>query len=886
MAVGRDVVGADGLTNAERYAKRQADKKARQAAFRAQQDAKKTTASVSSPSSMFGSLLGAVQPTRSSAPTPAPTTAPAPASGPVIRPVFGSATLASSPISSASANEIVNPPELSDYLRNSGTEYGDWLKTIFDAFFEEMYAGPEFDVGDRNRTPDEVAEMKALLDRLNSGESVDLTEIANDYPEFYTYIQSQYDLEGFDGDVSEDSTGSTPSGDYRQNQITDLLSSTIGSIGDNDDDLTEQFNEIEGTYENIVDVLINQAGMSQEEADTLYGLVLQDPTSQAAVTLEGILNREGFSILGGALISPEENNELFAEDTDGDGFVDAVVRADPNADDGYVQVLGTTDALDAEIAAAQEAKENVYNQEGWDDLEPWEQDRALINAGGNAINGTDGTEPEEEVAEEVAEEVEEEVEESVVDDVTSTIEESIDNVTEQFPTWEELWGKIKDSLPNNPQEWGDAIRGILTSAGVNLPSGDIWDILNGGYGVITAGGGSAIPHPAHQAIFIPGIPAGLPSSSTIIGSVEDLITDPAGTLINKVEEVFGDIVSDPGGFVEDLLQGTLEVPDSVWSVLVGGVAAGQDVVDWIKDNVGGDDEEVTDDTVIGGTEVKEEPKKEESGPVQEAENFGSVQEEETKDSFNEETKEEEGGLVEESVDFGSVQEEETREQIVDEVVDEVVDDAVVAEDYRTNQVIGLLGNTLEAVGNLDNGQTPENVPTPEDGLTFGGGSVVFEQQEPAEDYRVNQVTSLLGGMLSSLGGGNEEEQEEQVISGDPINEDSIDDSDDFTFGGVPNDPPAPEEPPPFTVLDPDEPPDPEEPEPLSTDGGGGGGGGGGGSVGGSATDFLENLSYAPFVAPSIIPTVPVNFKNPMDAALDDIISGKPLPRENKNMFTF
>ena len=47
MAVGRDVVGADGLTNAERYAKRQADKKARQAAFRAQQDANKAAAAPS-----------------------------------------------------------------------------------------------------------------------------------------------------------------------------------------------------------------------------------------------------------------------------------------------------------------------------------------------------------------------------------------------------------------------------------------------------------------------------------------------------------------------------------------------------------------------------------------------------------------------------------------------------------------------------------------------------------------------------------------------------------------------------------------------------------------------------------------------------------------------
>ena len=71
MAVGRDVMGADGLTNAQRYAKRQADKKARQAAFRAKQEATKkaATATASSPSSMFGGLSGTVK----RATTPAPT---------------------------------------------------------------------------------------------------------------------------------------------------------------------------------------------------------------------------------------------------------------------------------------------------------------------------------------------------------------------------------------------------------------------------------------------------------------------------------------------------------------------------------------------------------------------------------------------------------------------------------------------------------------------------------------------------------------------------------------------------------------------------------------------------------------------------------------------
>ena len=885
MAVGRDVVGADGLTNAERYAKRQADKKARQAAFKAQQDAKKTAAapSVSSPSSMFGNLFSTVNQIRT--PTPVFTPAPAPAPAPVIRPVPNSATLSSSPFSSASANEVVNPPELDDYLKNSGTDYGDWLRSIFDTYVDEYYGGPEFDVGDRNQTPDEVAEMKALLDRLNAGESVDLTEIAEDYPEFYSYIQTQYDLEGFDEDILGDTTDDdTVAEGPRRDQITSLLGSVIDSIPEeDDDDLSEVFNEIEGTYDNVIDVLINQAGMSQEEADTLYDLVVQDPTSQAAVTLEGILNREGFSIIGGALITPEENNELFAEDTDGDGFVDAVVKYDANADDGYVQVLGTTDALDAEIAAAQEARENVYNQEGWDDLEPWEQDRDLINAGGNAINGTDGTPPEEVVEEEA----EEEVEESVVDQVTSTIEESIDNVTEQFPTWEELWGKIKDSLPSNPQDWGDAIRGILTSAGVNLPSGDIWDILNGGYGVITTGGGSAILNPANQAVFIPGVPVGLPSSSTIIGSVEDLITDPTGTLINKVEQVFGDIVADPGGFVQDLLQGSLDVPESVWNVLIGGAAAGQDVIDWIKNNVGGSEEEVVDDTVIGGTEDEDKDK----------------------------TKEEETTLVPESVNFGTRQEEDTKEAVED-LVEEVV------ENPRTNQVIDIFSGMFNSVNNGEN-VTPDPVVA-DDALTFGGGSQVFEQQDPAESDRINQVIDVFGGMFNSVNNGADVVADPVVadpVVTDPVVDDSDDftfggvptgptvedddvedepftnvvvededeDDDDFTFGGVPTEPTVEDEP--FTSDEPfdNEPFDnePVEPDPLTGEPGGGfGGGGAGGSVGGSAREFMENLTYNPLVAPSIIPTMPVNFKSPVDAALDDIISGKPLPRENKNMFTF
>ena len=77
MAVGRDVMGADGLTNAQRYAKRQADARARQAASKAASDARKAAAakeaaaaSMSSPSSMFGGLVGTTQQVRNPPPPP------------------------------------------------------------------------------------------------------------------------------------------------------------------------------------------------------------------------------------------------------------------------------------------------------------------------------------------------------------------------------------------------------------------------------------------------------------------------------------------------------------------------------------------------------------------------------------------------------------------------------------------------------------------------------------------------------------------------------------------------------------------------------------------------------------------------------------------------
>ena len=486
---------------------------------------------------------------------------------------------------------------------------------------------------------------------------------------------------------------------------------------------------------------------------------------------------------------PFDDTGAYAIDTDGDGFVDTVVR------DNYIEVAGENgietqietvrvngnEELDAEVQAAQDLKDSIYNQEGWDDLEPWEQDQQLINAGGTAINGTDGNPPEET----------EETEETLVEGVTSTVQEGIDKIKEEFPTWEELWGNIKDALPSDPEEWGDAIRGVLTSVGVDLPSGDIWEILNGGYGVIATGGGS-IFNPANQNVFIPSIPVGLPQSSTVIGTVEDLINDPVGTLVNKVKDVFGDIVSDPGAFVQGILEGTLDVPSSVWDVLVGGVAAGKDVYDWVKETIGSSEEE----TIVGG------------------------------------------------------EEEEVEEQTEEQVEEQVEEQEEPAENARVNQVLDFFSSAFNSVPDPE-----EQVEEPEDGLTFGGESVVYEQGEI--NPREQQVISLFGSMFNSVPDPEEEEEEEVITGGEVTEEEEVvteeEECDPFTFGGGSGcnayDPvvqdPVVEDP----IVDTPPPPPPEEP-PIT--GGGGASGGAGGSNNGEFEGFLSGIDYNPLQIQALI----------------------------------
>ena len=274
----------------------------------------------------------------------------------------------------------------------------------------------------------------------------------------------------------------------------------------------------------------------------------------------------------------------YVVDTDGDGFVDTVQGTNPYGETVLVQ---GNDGLNAEIQAAQDLKDSIYNQEGWDDLEEWEQDRALINAGGSAIHGTDGNAPEETTE-------------------PTGIEAAIENMKEKFPTFDDVWNAVVADLPSNPQEWGDVIRSVLEAAGVDLPSADIYDILNGGYGVIadidpSTGGITGIFDPANQDVFVPGvIPGG--EESTIIGSVEDIINAPADVVKNKIEEVLSS-VQDPEKLIKVILNSGLDIPPQMWEVLTGAVAAGSELLDWIQNAMDNTDE---DGVVIGQTEEPED----------------------------------------------------------------------------------------------------------------------------------------------------------------------------------------------------------------------------------------------------------------------------------------
>ena len=108
--------------------------------------------------------------------------------------------------------------------------------------------------------------------------------------------------------------------------------------------------------------------------------------------------------------------------------------------------------------------------------------------------------------------------------------------------------------------------------------------------------------PGSWKVFLPGVIPGLPSSPTIIGTVEDILNAPGEVLSDLWKQVEAR-VQDPVGYLEDILNGAL---DEDGLVTVGGIAT---VVNEIIDDLFDGDannvdpttgEQTGDGTSVGG----------------------------------------------------------------------------------------------------------------------------------------------------------------------------------------------------------------------------------------------------------------------------------------------
>lgn len=471
-------------------------------------------------------------------------------------------------------DRVFDPIDDAEDSDDSGDGLGGWLLEQVAKFY-----GVEFDVGDREYSPEEIEEIQELFRKLREGEPVDLAEIQEFYPDLYEYLSQQPEFETYFGD----------DGGLQQG---------------------------ESTWGDIEDALL-EAGYDQEFInELLYDPetgVLFDRTNQNAVTLENILGNltgDNWDVLQ---LPTEADYGTFRADMDGDGVYDTVVRCTSGAGsacaiEDYQVVYGAeVDITDPEVqdqirnAAIYEESQGT---EGWEDLEDWEKNQILKDEGytGPFVFGDGSTMP--------PDEPEAEQDLSV-----------IEQIKEEFPTWEDIWNEIKDSVPSNPQEVGDLIRGVLEAAGIQLPTDTaIPDILNGGYGVIWDPATGVWTDPGSGNVFVPGIPVGLPPSSTIIGTIDDLVSDPIGTITDKIESVLGDIVADPGGFIEQILTGALEVPADIWDMILGGVAVGQELYDWLIES-GIDHTQPPDVPPLGGAADGDEEEKESFDRVEQTESL-------------------------------------------------------------------------------------------------------------------------------------------------------------------------------------------------------------------------------------------------------------------------
>lgn len=189
---------------------------------------------------------------------------------------------------------------------------------------------------------------------------------------------------------------------------------------------------------------------------------------------------------------------------------------------------------------------------------------------------------------------------SVIDQITGAFEQGVDAL-----------GNLLSSLI--PEDI--TIEGFLDWIKENVPENtptDIFEqVLGQGVGIIFDESGVTFD-PTQGRIFVPGLPGvPLPPSSTILGTLEDLIEDPIGTVGTWGEDVWSQVlegVQDPGAVIEGIF-GEQEVPQSVISVVLGSETLQDILGDWVNtivDVVDPNQSTVDGDTTVGGVDTDDD----------------------------------------------------------------------------------------------------------------------------------------------------------------------------------------------------------------------------------------------------------------------------------------
>ena len=479
----------------------------------------------------------------------------------------------------------------------------------------------------------------------------------------------------------------------------------------------------------------------RDELIRRYGLFYQSSSDDSDTTDDDTTTEEER-----APINPDLRNQgnYVPTDTDNDGVWDALLDSEGTRLMGgwTPEELETIEKQKTWNATQKEIYDNVTNSDGFENLENWEKDKALQDAGytgtsysvGSVLNPgwfNDGiAEPPEEP-----------------EDVDAEEEGSW---TDSLPSLADLIGKIKDAakdaIPSTDEEWGDLIRSILKAEGVNLPSGNIDDILAGGYGVRWDDFSPILKNILEGVVFVPGLPGGVSPSSVDIGTIKNILSQPENVAKETWNKIVG-AVKDPTTILSGVFGNTDEIPGWLEAAILAG-DYGQNAIDWLKGITKNDTE---DESLPPLTETPEDETPEEETTVEET--TDETPEEEDKLTFGGESAVDETPKEETIVDI-TKDDTTAPEETIEETIDTVDEDTP-----RDDQSLLTFGG--EGVREEEVDITTDDTTEDRDDqslLTFGGEGVKEEETIELTDNEQEETIELTDDL-------NQEDEEEELTSG-------------------------------------------------------------------------------------------------------------------------